>query len=68
MKVVADFYDRLYYGLVVTFSKSEGKAGKVASAASNLALFEAWYWFDIRLAIDLFEGRVTSFLSMRLMC
>jgi len=66
MKGILDLYQRLYYGLVITFSKSDTRAGQVASAASSLALFEAWYWFVAHLASDTFHGRVTSILSFRL--
>ena len=66
MKFVTGFYDRLYYGLVMAFSKSDKRTDQVASAASSLAIFEAWYWFDMHLALDKFDGRLTSILSLRL--
>ena len=66
MSAIVDFYDRLYYGLVTTFSKSDTRAKQVATAASSLAVFEAWYWFDAHLAFDTLQGRITPILSLRL--
>lgn len=66
MRVLAEFYDRLYYGLVVTFSKAERRTYQIASAATSIAMFESWYWFDANYALYQFEGRLTSILSLRL--
>ena len=66
MKVIVDFYDRLYCGLVMAFSKSDKRTDQIASAASSLAIFEAWYWFDLHLAVEIFDGRVSPILLLRL--
>jgi hypothetical protein len=63
---IADFYDKLYYGLVITFNRSDSRAGQVASAGSTLAVFEAWYWFVSRVAVDQARGRVNAIFSLRL--
>jgi hypothetical protein len=63
---MTDFYDKLYYGLVITFNRSDSRAGQVASAGSTLAVFEAWYWFVSRLAVDQARGHVTPIFSLRL--